>query len=68
MAKLKARHKSGIIALIIIIVNFAAYLSFRFFIAQEVSFVEGLLFTLYDTLLELIIVTPVSFLFFKTMK
>lgn len=68
MAKLKARHKSGIIALIIVIINLGAYLSFRFFVAQEISFLEGLLFTLWDTLLELVVVTPVSFIFFKERK
>lgn len=68
MARLKARHKSGIISLIIVIVNFAAYMSFRFFVAQEISILQGLLFTLYDTILELLFVAPISFFFFRRKK
>ena len=65
MKRLKPATKSLIIALLIIFINFGAYLSFRFFVSQEVNILEGLKFTAYDTILELVIITPISFIFFK---
>ncbi len=62
MAKIKPLTISLILGVAIIIINFIAYLSFRFFIAQEAAFLEGLGFTLWDTFLELIVVMPISYI------
>lgn len=63
--KLKASSKSLIIGLLIVIVNFLTYVSFRFFVTQEAPFLEGLIFTAYESVVHFIIVVPVSFVLFK---
>lgn len=68
MAKLKALTKSLIIGILIVIINFATYVSFRFFITKDAPFLEGLIFTAYESIVHFLIVVPVSFLLFKIFK
>jgi len=63
--KLKPITKSLIIGILIIIVNFATYVSFRFFITKNAPFIEGLIFTAYESIIHFLIVVPVSFVLFK---
>lgn len=45
----------------IILINFIAYTTFRFFIDKKFPIGEGIGFTAWDTLLELIIIMPLTF-------
>jgi len=66
--KLKPITKSLIIGILIVIVNFVTYVSFRFFVTQNAPFLEGLIFTAYESVVHFLIVVPVSFLLFKIFK
>jgi len=68
MAKLKASTKSLIIGLLIVIVNFVTYVSFRFFVTKDAPFLEGLIFTAYESIVHFIVVVPISYLLFKVAK
>lgn len=52
---------SLIIGGVIIIMNFIAYITFRFFLDKKFPVKEGIGFTFWDTFLELIIVMPLTF-------
>jgi len=56
---------SLIIGLLIVLVNFATYVSFRFFLTKDAPFLEGLIFTAYESIVHFLIVVPVSFVLFK---
>jgi len=62
---LKPSTKSLILTALIIVINFATYLSFRFVGFSELNFIEGLVFTTYESLIHILVITPISFLFFK---
>ena len=62
----KASTKSFILTLLIIIINFSTYLSFRFVGFSELNLVEGLVFTAYESLVHALIIAPTSYIFFKT--
>jgi len=62
---LKPSIKSLILTGLIIVINFATYLSFRFIGFSELNFIEGLIFTTYESFVHILIITPISFLFFK---
>ena len=61
----KASTKSLILASIVIIINFVTYISFRFVGFSELNLIEGLIFTLYESVVHVAVIVPVSFLFFK---
>jgi len=65
LSKLKPITKSLIIGILIIIINFATYVSFRYFVTQDAPFLEGLIFTTYESIIHFLIVVPVSFVLFK---
>ena len=62
---MKPLLKSIIIGILIVLINFSTYLSFRFFVAQELKLIEGLIFTAYESVVHLIIIVPISYLLFK---
>ena len=65
---MSAIKKSLILGGLIVFINFATYLSFRFFIAQELNFLEGLTFTAYESVVHFVIITPISYIFFRSKK
>ncbi len=65
---MKPITKSLIIGFLIVLINFSTYLSFRFFVAQELKLIEGLIFTFYESIVHLIIIVPISYILFKKMK
>ena len=65
MVKLKPSIKSLILSTLVVIINFAAYLTFRLFGFQEFNIFETLLFTGYVSILDFTLVFIASFIFFK---
>lgn len=63
--KLKPSVKSLILSILVVVINFAAYLSFRLFGFQEFNIFETLIFTGYISILDFTLVFIVSFIFFK---
>jgi len=53
---------SLIIGAVIIVMNFIAYVSFRFFLDKKFPVLEGIGFTIWDTFLELLVVMPLTFI------
>ena len=61
-----AIKKSLILGGLVVLINLVTYLSFRFFVSQELNFLEGLTFTAYESVVHFLIITPVSYFFFRT--
>jgi len=65
MRKLKPSIKSLILSILVVLINFGAYLSFRLFGFQEFNIGETLLFTAYISVIDFIVIYLVSYALFK---
>ncbi len=61
----KPSTKSLILSLLAVLINFLTYFTFRLFFFKEVPILEGISFTIYESVWHFIIIGGVSYLMFK---